>query len=305
VPPSGLEVVDLAKSYGRQRVFSDVSLHAEHGEVLALLGPNGAGKTTIVSIIAGLRQPDAGTVHALGVDVLRDPRRIRPVLGLAAQNVAIYPTHTVNENLRFFGRINGLWGRRLTVAVDELVETLDLGETRHRLAGTLSTGQQRRLHTACALVHRPSLILLDEPTVGADAQSRAGLVAFVARLAADGAIVLYTTHYLTEVENLASRVVIIGHGQVLASGTVNELIARHSRSEVVLRIDGPVPDIPWPGAIAADGVLRLPADDPAMALVRAVDAIGEARHRLRGVELVRANLEQAYTTVLERHEVTV
>ncbi len=295
----GLEVAGLTKAYDRRPVLAGVDLTVDAGEVVGLLGPNGAGKTTLVSIVAGLRRADGGRVRALGVDVTADgAAALRSRLGLAGQDLGIYPVHTVAENLRLFGRLGGLHGAGLTRSVEELADALELTELLDRRAGTLSGGQQRRLHTACALVHRPELVLLDEPTVGADPESRLRLLRLVRQLAAEGATVLYTTHYLGEIEDLDARVVILAGGKVRAEGGVAELVARHTRREVVLRFDGEPPELGWPGARRIGTALHLPAADPAVELVRAMDQLGPARARLAGIELGRASLEQAYLAIL-------
>jgi ABC-2 type transport system ATP-binding protein len=298
VAAGGLEITGLTKAYGGRRVLDGVSFEVGAGEVVGLLGPNGAGKTTLVSIVAGLRRADAGRVRALGVDATADPAALRPRLGLAGQDVGIYPVHTVAENLRLFGRLGGLRGGELTRSVTDLAEALELTPLLGRRAGRLSGGQQRRLHTACALVHRPELVLLDEPTVGADPESRLRLLRLVRELAAGGATVLYTTHYLGEIEDLDARVVILAGGRVRAEGSVAELVARHTRQEVVLRFAGEPPELDWPGARRAGSALHLPAAEPAVELVRAMDLLGPQRAGLTGIELGRAGLEQAYLAIL-------
>ena len=295
---AGLQIAGLTKAYDGRAVLDGVSLEVGAGEVVGLLGPNGAGKTTLVSIVAGLRRADGGRVHALGLDVTAGAAPLRSRLGLAGQDLGIYPVHTVAENLRLFGRLGGLRGGELARSVAELADALELTPLLGQRAGTLSGGQQRRVHTACALVHRPALILLDEPTVGADPESRLRLLRLVRKLAADGATVLYTTHYLGEIEDLDARVVILAAGRVRAEGSVAELVARHTRREVVLRFDGDPPDLRWPGARRAGAALHLPAGDPAVELVRAMDLLGPDRARLAGIELGRAGLEQAYLAVL-------
>ncbi|MFE1802419.1 ABC transporter ATP-binding protein [Streptomyces sp. NPDC059517] len=298
------------KSFGGRRVLDEVDLVAESGEVVSLLGPNGAGKTTLVSIVAGLLRPDAGSLSILGTDVVRRsstsstsraprvPRAARGRIGLAAQDVAVYPTHTVEENLRFFGALAGLRRGELRASVDTLIETLDLAPLRRRRARELSGGQQRRLHVGCALVHRPRLILLDEPTAGADPQTRRALLRQVRALADDGSTVLYTTHYLQEVEELDARVVVLGDGRVREDAGVDQLIARYTRSELVLKFAGDPPELPWPGARVAGDTVFLPTDRPGVDLVKAVELTGQDRERLRAVELSRAGLEAAYLELL-------
>lgn len=300
----GVEISGLRKSYGTRRVLDDVSVTVGRGEVVGLLGPNGAGKTTLVSILAGLLGADAGSVRALGIDVLRSAHAIRGRLGLAGQDIAVYPSHTVEENLRFFGAIGGLRRKALRQSVVDLVEALDLVEQRTQRARELSGGQLRRLHAGCALVHRPELVLLDEPTAGADPQTRLRLLDLVRKLAADGVTVVYTTHYLTEIEDLDARVVVLGRGRVLAQGSVEELVDTHTRSEIVLRFHGPAPEVCWPGATTSADALHLPTARPALDVVAALDAVGEGRGRLRAVELARADLERAYLAILAAEDLT-
>ncbi|OKI09449.1 hypothetical protein A6A06_01730 [Streptomyces sp. CB02923] len=293
-----LEVRGLVKAFGPRKVLDGVDLTAHRGEILAVLGPNGAGKTTLMSIVAGLLRPDAGSVRALGADALASPRALRGRLGLAGQNIAFYPAHTALENLRFFGAVGGLRGRALTASVDEVLSMLELTGQRDQMAGELSGGQQRRLHAGCALVHRPDLILLDEPTAGADPQTRSRLLETVRELATRGATVLYTTHYLPEVEELKATVAVLGAGRILARGSVDDLITRHARSEVALRFEGGVPEVDWQEARTSDDALYLPTSRPAVDIIEALRSLGDHQDRLRAVEVNQADLERAYVNIL-------
>ncbi|MGW6457505.1 ABC transporter ATP-binding protein [Streptomyces sp. NPDC055078] len=296
----GLEIEALWKTFGERQVLRGLTLDAGRGAVLAVLGPNGAGKTTLMSIIAGLLRPDRGSVRVLGTDAVRGQRALRGRLGLAAQEVAVYPVHTVEENLRFFGSLGGLRGRELTESVDQLIEALELTGRRGQRAALLSGGQQRRLHAGCALVHRPDVVLLDEPTAGADPGTRLQLLEIVRTLARRGALVVYTTHYLAEVEELGARVVVLAGGRIVADGTVKELIVRHTGSELALRFEGGAPDIRWPGARAAADTLFLPTQRPSVDIVTALEAVASHRERLRSVEIAQADLERAYFNILSR-----
>jgi ABC-2 type transport system ATP-binding protein len=222
-----LSIVGLTKAYGDRPVLQGVDLEIAPGEVLALLGPNGAGKTTLASIVAGLRRADGGTVRVSGVDALRHPRRARTLLGFAPQELGIYPSLPARVSLEFVGQLYGLRGRRLTQRIGEVAEALDLADLLERRAGVLSGGQQRRLHTAMALLHRPRVLFLDEPTVGADVQSRQRLLAVVRGLAEDGCAVCYATHYLSEVEELDAVVAVLEDGRILAREPVNRLIQQY------------------------------------------------------------------------------
>ena len=296
-----LVVDDLEKSYGSVRALRGVSLTVAAGEVVGLLGHNGAGKTTLVSIVAGLRRPDSGRVVVAGVDAVREPVRAARHLGLAPQDLGVYPSATVAENLRFFGGLAGLRRAVLSQRVAEVSEALQLGPLLDRRARELSGGQKRRLHTAAALLHEPPLLLLDEPTVGADVQTRTSLLEVVKGLAGRGAAVCYSTHYLPEVEALGATVAILENGTLIARGTQAELAARHAQSAVELVFDGPAPPIPG-GAVVGDGsVLRVLAERPAEAAVQLLAALDGHETRLTSVDIVRDGLEAVYMALTGRH----
>ena len=231
----------LTKSYGDVKALRGADLSVEAGQIVGLLGRNGAGKTTMLSIIAGLLAPDGGSVEIGGVDAFARPREAAKLVGIAPQDTGVYPVLTVRENLEFFGELAGL-DRRARVARSKTVsERLGLEQLLERRAGKLSGGETRRLHTACALVHTPKLLMLDEPTVGADVATRVQVIDAVRQLAVDGAAVVYTTHYLQEIESLAADVVIIDNGQILAAGAQQDLITDHSLSGVRFVTDGHPP----------------------------------------------------------------
>lgn len=219
-----LRAAGLRKSYGEVDALLGVDLRVGAGEVVALLGRNGAGKTTMLSIIAGLLEADAGTVHVGGVDVRNDRSAAATLIGIAPQETGIYRVLTVRENLEFFGEIAGLSRAERRARCDTVAEQLGLTDLLERTATTLSGGEARRLHTGCALVHAPPLLLLDEPTVGADVATRNQLIDSVRALAGDGAAVVYTTHYLPEVEALDAEIVVIDEGRLLARGTRAALV---------------------------------------------------------------------------------
>ena len=296
-----LTVRELRKSYGETVALAGVDLDAAPGEVVALLGPNGAGKTTLVSIVAGLRRADAGSVTVGDIDALAHPQRARNLLGLAPQDIGIYPIVTVAQNLRVFGEIAGLRRRQLADRIAEVAAALSLEGLMDRLAGTLSGGEKRRLHTGIALLHRPALLLLDEPTTGADVATRGDLLHLVRQLADDGAAVVYSTHYLQEPEQLRARVTIIDHGNVIANGPVDHLLTEHAQPFVEMTFDGPVPDTFLGDGATVDGsTVRLPADDPGRAAASALMAAGDAASRLRSLEIVEPNLESVYLALTGR-----
>jgi ABC-2 type transport system ATP-binding protein len=299
-----LRIEGLKKSYGDIVALRGVDVEVRPGEIVSLLGPNGAGKTTLVSIVAGLRRPDSGSVTVAGLDALAQPRAARRLIGLAPQDLGIYPIVTVRQNLELFGELSGLRGRQLAARVDDVAQGLRIEDLLSRPAGELSGGQKRRLHTAIALLHRPKLLLLDEATAGADVETRGHLLDLVRELAAEGSAVLYSTHYLHEVESLSAYVVLLEQGAVIARGTVRDLVAAHGHAAVEFRFDGEAPTLPsgsLDGRTERHGdILRIATGDPGTALAEAIPALGTETRRLRAVHIVPADLEAVYLSLTGR-----
>ncbi|MGH9016271.1 MAG: ABC transporter ATP-binding protein, partial [Acidimicrobiales bacterium] len=249
-----LDLDGVGKAYGTRPVLHDVDLAVAPGQIVGLLGPNGAGKTTLLSIVAGLLPADSGTVRVNGFDVGRQPLPAQRSLGFAPQNTGLYDPLTVEANLRFYGELAGLRRRRLEQRITEVCDALLLGALRARRCQYLSGGEKRRAHTAVALISEPPLLLLDEPTVGADIDTRMALVGLVQDLAAGGTAILYTTHYLPEIEALDAAVVLINEGRVVARGSIDDLIAAHGTGELELRFNGPAPAVDMDGlSVPRDG----------------------------------------------------
>ena len=295
-----LEVRGLQHSYGGTPSLRGVDLNIEAGEISALLGPNGAGKSTLVSAIVGLRTPSAGTVRVCGYDVRTDPARVRSCIGLVPQELGVYPTLTVVENLTLFGELAGVTGKVLRVRIDEVLETLRLSSLADRRTGALSGGERRRVHTAAAMVHRPALLLLDEPTAGVDVETRHAMLELIKRLSDDGVAVLYATHYLQEVENLDASVTILDQGRVLASSTVNELVECHGAATVELTFDGPVTGQNGRTAPEVPSTVRLQGPNPAVLAANAIAELGDDARRLRSVEIVPASLDAVFLSMTGR-----
>jgi ABC-2 type transport system ATP-binding protein len=214
----------VRKAYRGREALRGISLQLYPGELLGFFGPNGAGKTTMIRCIAGLVTPDSGRIAMQIPEGFPGSRRIRP--GLVPQNIAVYPDLTVRQNLEVFGRLEGVSGKQLRERIPEVLDWAALADRAGSLTRTLSGGMQRRLNIACSVLHRPAVLLLDEPTVGVDPQSRERIYAMMQQLKEQGTAVLITTHQLEEVETRCDRIVVIDHGAIVAEGQLQELIQR-------------------------------------------------------------------------------
>ncbi len=224
-----LEAQALIKQYrGRECPAVDgIDLSLQPGELIGLLGPNGAGKTTTISLLATLMRPDSGTLMLHGIDALRSPQRVRRLIGMVPQELALYPSLTLAENLRFWGRLYGFRGADLEKSLAACVARTGLSDVTTRRIDTFSGGMKRRANLAAGIIHHPRILFLDEPTVGIDAQSRHQILTNLRQLNADGMTMIYTTHYMEEVGQLCQRVVVIDEGREVVSGRVDSLLAEH------------------------------------------------------------------------------
>ena len=232
-----LEVVDLRKSYGTHVAVDGLSFSVEAGEVFGLLGPNGAGKSTTMMMLAGLRSADSGSVTIGGYSFDSGRDELKRILGIVPQDLAIYPDLTARENLNFFGRLYGIRGAVLRERIDQILDQIGLTQNANSYGHTFSGGMKRRLNFGVALLHQPRFVILDEPTVGVDPQSRSHLLDCVRRLCDDGVGLIYASHYMEEVEALCDRVAIIDKGKLLTSGTLDQLLS-DSRADLHLRVRG-------------------------------------------------------------------
>ncbi|MFD9941949.1 ABC transporter ATP-binding protein [Nonomuraea sp. NPDC059023] len=246
----------LSKRYGDVVAVRDVGFSIAPGQAYGLLGPNGAGKTTTISMLVGLLRPDSGSVTVGGVDLGAEPLRAKAKIGYVPQEIALYPELTGRENLRFFGRLFGLPRKRLAGRVNEVLELVGLTDRADGKLDTYSGGMKRRINIGAALLHRPEILILDEPTVGVDPQSRKAILDGVEHLVAEGMALLYTSHYMEEVERVCDRVAIIDHGQIVAEGTRQELVAMvGSADKIELVLDGDV-DAAFAKLRTVEGVLE-------------------------------------------------
>lgn len=218
-----LQAKNLQKKFKAKEVVKKINLELGEGESVGLLGPNGAGKSTTISMLSSLVKPTSGTVHWKGTAIEENPRLLRGNLGVVPQEIALYPELTAKENLEFFGRIYGLKGKELGVRVEDVLQKIGLSERKKDQVKTFSGGMKRRLNIGAALLHKPSILIMDEPTVGIDPQSRAYILEAVKELVDEGMTLLYTSHYIEEVELLCDRIYIMDQGEIIAAGTKEEL----------------------------------------------------------------------------------
>jgi ABC-2 type transport system ATP-binding protein len=251
-------IQNLRRSFNGREAVQGISLEIHDGEIFGLLGPNGAGKTTTISVVSTRIRPTSGDVWIHGKHVLHDVHAARRLLNVAPQEEALYPTLTGEENLNFFARLYGVSRPDRRRRVEEALELVQLTARKDDRVSTYSGGMRRRLNLGCALVSGPRLLLLDEPTVGVDPQSRAHIFDAVRNLRSQGMTILYTTHYLEEAENLCDRIAIVDEGRVVAAGTLAELLALSHATEVIeLRLVHPLVTVAPIEAV--DGVQKVEA----------------------------------------------
>ena len=301
--PIPLQIDSIVKRFGEVTAVAGISLDVHERACLGLLGPNGAGKTTLIRSIVGRVRPDSGSVRVFGQPA--NSPAARQELGWVPQELALYPLLTGRENLDAFGRYQGLRGKPLREAIQWCLEWASLTDRADSPVKTLSGGMRRRLNMAAGLIHRPRIVLLDEPTAGVDPQSRNHIFEMVEALRADGATVIYTTHYMEEAERLCDRIAIVDHGRIIAQGSKDELVAKSfgTRSDVLMRLEAAAPNAAaWTasrGGTLQDGVAHFPVDRPSdiASLLEAA-----ARDGLNVIDLVlrRPNLESVFLQLTGR-----
>jgi ABC-2 type transport system ATP-binding protein len=302
--PTPLQVHGAARRFGDVQALAGVSLDVQRGELVGLLGPNGAGKTTLIRAIAGRVRLDAGLVRLFGRDLAWGGPR--PELGVVPQEIAIYPLLTATENLEVFGRLSGVPGAELAERVRWALAWADLGDRANEATRRFSGGMKRRLNIACSLLHRPQLVLLDEPTAGVDPQSRERIYEMLAELQRDGVSMVLTTHHLEEAERRCERIVIIDHGRAVATGRLDELVRNtlgRSRS-LRMRLSAPLPEgATLPPEVAVDEtrtLLTAPVADAGQDVAAVLQAILAAGGEVRDLDLAGASLQDVFITLTGR-----
>ena len=298
-----LQVSGLSKRFEQLQAVKEVSFSVQAGEAFGLLGPNGAGKSTTIGMITGLLRPDDGVVNVCGEKMAIDAQRTKQQLGYVPQEVALYPDLTARENLMFWGRLYGLSGTRLQTRVKDVLELVGLSERAKHRVETYSGGMKRRINIAAALLHEPQLLVMDEPTVGIDAQSRSHILATVKELNRQGLTILYTSHYMEEVELLCDRVAIMDKGSIIAAGTVAELrqiVGEESLITMSLenwreKLAEQLTALPTIAKVLMQGSeLTVASSNPSLALGSMASFFAEHEVNMRSVQITEPTLETVF-----------
>jgi ABC-2 type transport system ATP-binding protein len=300
---NAIEVNHLRRYFGDIHAVDDVSFIVQTGEIFSLLGPNGAGKTTIISMLSCLLHPEDGDALVMGHSIRRDPMAVKSVLGVVPQEVALYDDLSARENLFFWGKMYGLRGPLLKQRVDEVLEIIGLTERQKGRLGKFSGGMKRRVNIAVALLHKPKVIYMDEPTVGIDPQSRRSILDNVVALKNQGMTVLYTTHYMEEAQELSDHVAIMDQGKLIAIGTQEELVqivGEMDRIELTVNTATEQVIEAWSvihgvkHVAREDGKIISMVDDSNRVLPRLFDAATAAGARITSVDIQEPNLETVF-----------
>jgi len=298
-----IDVKGLVKRYGHRTAVDGVSFSVQEGEIFGLLGPNGAGKTTLLSVLATLLPPDEGRVLIGGYDLQREADRVKPLIGFVPQELALYPSLSAWDNLAFFGRIYGLRGAALRERIAAVLDLVGLRDRAGDAVRTFSGGMKRRLNIAAALLHQPRLLLLDEPTVGVDPQSRHFIFEHIERLKAEGMTILYTTHYMEEAERLCDRVAIMDEGRILALDTPEGLIGLLGGGVIHVEVPAEASEALVPAirslphvqaVVAQGGRLRLETRAARPALLELIELCSTRDVPILALEVLKPNLESVF-----------
>ncbi len=298
-----LKASHLTRRFGDRVAVDDVSFQVAAGETYGLLGPNGAGKTTTIRLVCGLLSADGGEVTVAGTPVSTSAPKAKAHIGYVPQDVSLYPDLTARENLTFFGRLYRLKGAALRQRIDEVLDLIDLKDRGDDRVESYSGGMRRRLNIGASLLHRPSLLILDEPTVGVDPQSRHAILESIRTLGQEGLAVVYTTHYMEEAERLCNRIGIIDHGRLIAEGTSRELVSQvGGKDRITLSANGSLADFAEAcrslegieRVDVVDSSVQLLAQDGRRRLPKVLEIAGLTNTSVRSVEVIEPDLEAVF-----------
>lgn len=300
---NAIELDNLHKSFGDLKAVDGVSFTVREGEIFSLLGPNGAGKTTTISMLSTLLRPDSGDAFVFGHSIRNESMDVKESLGVVPQDIALYEDLSARENLVFWGKMYGLRGTALKKRVDEILETIGLTDRQNGRIAKFSGGMKRRVNIGVALLHKPKIIYMDEPTVGIDPQSRRSILDSVVALKDQGMTVLYTTHYMEEAQELSDHIAIMDQGKVIAQGTHSELVTlvgQADRITLTVNVDPERVTSLWKetagvqSVTAEDGKLTLLVDDSNNVLPRLFETANDRGIRITSVEIQVPNLETVF-----------
>jgi len=298
-----IEVKDLYKHFGEIKAVDGISFSVQKGEIYSLLGPNGAGKSTILSILSCLQHPTEGEAFVMGHSVLDDPGRVKESIGVVPQDLALYQDLSARENLTFWGKMYGLRGKPLKHRVDEVLDLIGLTDRQKGRVEKYSGGMKRRVNIGVALIHTPDVIIMDEPTVGIDPQSRRHILDRIMALNSQGVTVLYTTHYMEEAQELSNRIAIMDFGKIIAAGTHDELVkivGEQDRIDLGISAEDDSIVEKWQEVVgvsqatSADGIVHVLADDSNLILPTLFEIATNEGIRINSVDIQEPNLETVF-----------
>jgi len=298
-----LKVDNLYKNFGNIVAVDGISFEVKKGEIFGLLGPNGAGKSTTISIISTLIPPTSGEIIFEGESIFENSKNIRQNLGIVPQDIALYPTLTGYENLKFWGNLYGLKGTELKKRINEVADIIGLNGRLKDKVEKYSGGMKRRLNIGAALLHQPELLIMDEPTVGIDPQSRSHILDTVLKLSAKGITIIYTTHYMEEAENLCTRICIMDEGKIIASGTKQELVELvREKTQINIKLDNindnmlqifkEIPGVS--DATIFDDTVTLYGENGDMLLAEIISKASEKNSKIQSIDIQKPNLEAVF-----------